>query len=148
MKDVCCATGEHCERRGSCHPGLARIFLSLLFVIGGAGLLMNFENTTGFVAMGLKPFGLAGMASLALIIAIILKLGGGLMLLFGYRIRLAANMLIVFVALTMVMYHLQWGGENGQTQMTTFFKNLAIIGGLLLVSHTGDCCVRKEESKA
>ncbi len=148
MKDVCCATGEHCAERGSCHPGLGRILLSLLFVVGGAGLLMNFESTTGYVAMGLKPFGLAGMASLALIVAIILKLGGGLMLLFGYRIRLAANMLIVFVALTMVMYHLDWTGEQGQMQMTTFLKNLAIIGGLLLVSHTGDCCVKKSESKA
>ena len=97
---------------------------------------MNFAGTTKFVAMGLTPWGLAGIATLATIVAIILKLGGGLMLMFNYRTSCAAWMLIVFTLLATLMFHMGWGGEQGQMQMTNFFKNLGLIGGLLLFA---DC---------
>ena len=123
-----------------------RILLSLLFVVGGLGFLSNFAGTTKYVAMGLTPWGLAGVATLATIIAIILKLGGGLMLMFNYRTNCAAWMLIAFTLLATVMYHTNWGGEAGQMQMTNFLKNLAIIGGLLLYADCfcKECKVAKE----
>lgn len=111
---------------------LARVFLSLLFIVGGTGFLMNFSSTTQYVASGLMTFGLAGIATLATIVAIVLKLGGGLMLLFDYKTPTAAWMLIVFTVLATVMYHMDWGGTGGQMQMVQFLKNLAIIGGLLM----------------
>ena len=113
-----------------------RILLSLLFVVGGIGFATNFAGTTKYVAMGLTPWGLAGIATVATIVAIILKLGGGLMLLANYRTSTAAWMLIAFTLLATVMFHTAWGGEQGQMQMTQFLKNLAIIGGLLLYA---DC---------
>lgn len=115
---------------GSKH--LPRVFLSLLFIVGGTGFLMNFAGTTQYVASGLTPWGLAGIATLATAIAIVLKLGGGLMFLFNYRTGTAAWMLIAFTILATLMFHLNWGGDAGQMQMTQFLKNLAIIGGLML----------------
>jgi putative oxidoreductase len=97
---------------------------------------MNFAGTTKFVAMGLSPWGLAGIATLATAIAIILKLGGGLMLMFNYRVSCAAWMLIAFTLVATLMFHTEWGGEGGQMQMTSFLKNLGLIGGLLLFA---DC---------
>lgn len=109
-----------------------RVLLSLLFVVGGFGFLLNFKNMIGFVETGLGNIGLPiSIATVALIIAIILKLGGGLMLMFDYRRSQAAWMLIAFTALATVMYHTGWSGDNGQMQMTSFLKNLAIIGGLM-----------------
>lgn len=119
---------------------------------------MNFTATSQYVGMGLTPWGLASMATLATVVAIILKLGGGLMLLFGYRTSTAAWMLIGFTVLATLMFHTGWSGDNGQMQMTQFLKNLAIIGGLMLFAHCpcrkcreacgheNNCC-RKEESK-
>ncbi len=126
-------------------PAVARVFLSLLFVVGGAGFLMNFNGTVGYVAMGLTPWGLAGLATIATVVAIVLKLGGGLMLLFGIRVPLATMMLIAFTVLATLMYHLDWGGPQGQMQMTMFLKNLAIIGGLMAIHHTA-CSWKRGEN--
>ncbi len=97
---------------------------------------MNFANTSKMVGMGLTPWGLAGIATLATVVAIVLKLGGGLMLMFNYRTSTAAWMLIVFTLLATLMFHMQWDGAQGQMQMTNFLKNLGLIGGLLIFA---DC---------
>lgn len=138
---------------------LPRIFLALLFIVGGAGFAMNFTATSQYVGMGLTPWGLAGMATLATVIAIVLKLGGGLMLLFGCRTSTAAWMLIGFTVLATLMFHTGWSGDNGQMQMTQFLKNLAIIGGLMMFAHcpctkcqesckNGDSCCNRETTPA
>ncbi len=119
-----------------------RILLSLVFVVGGFGFLLNFKNMIGFVGTGLGNIGLPmSLATVALVIAIILKLGGGLMLMFGCRRSQAAWMLIAFTALATIMYHTSWSGADGQTQMTAFLKNLALIGGLLFFARCpcGSC---------
>jgi len=123
-----------------------RVLLSLLFIVGGFGFATNFSGTVAYVGMGLTPWGLAGVATVATIIAIVLKLGGGLMLMFGYRTSTAAWMLIAFTVLATLMYHMSWGGDSGQMQMTQFLKNLAIIGGLLMFAHC-PCPSCKEDCK-
>ncbi len=133
-----------------------RILLSLVFIVGGFGFLMNFAATTKFVGMGLGNIGLPmSLASIALVIAIILKLGGGLMLLFNCNTSRAAWMLIAFTVGATLMYHMNWSGDGGQTQMTAFLKNLAIIGGLMLYAKcpckrckagSESCCSSKTEA--
>lgn len=135
-----------CENKCYTSKNTPRIFLSALFVIGGFGFLMNFSGTTQYVAVGLTPFGLAGVATIATIIAIILKLGGGLMLLFNYRSSSAAWMLIIFTVLATIMYHLNWNGDAGQMQMVQFFKNLAIVGGLMMFAKCPCPTCRNESS--
>ncbi|MBP6889622.1 MAG: DoxX family protein [Candidatus Moranbacteria bacterium] len=113
-----------------------RVLLSLLFVIGGFGFLLNFKSMIDYVETGLGNIGLPmSIATVALVIAIILKLGGGLMLMFNYRRSQAAWMLIAFTALSTIMYHTSWSGDDSQMQMTSFLKNLAIIGGLIMFAH-------------
>jgi putative oxidoreductase len=103
-----------------------------MFVVGGFFLVSSFEQTQAMVAQGLTPWGLASIALIATVLAIILKLGGGLLLMFNYKTSYAAWMLIVFTVLATLMFHTNWSGENGQMQLGSFLKNLAIIGGLLL----------------
>jgi putative oxidoreductase len=123
-----------------------RVLLSLLFIVGGFGFATNFSGTVAYVGMGLTPWGLAGVATVATVIAIVLKLGGGLMLLANYKTSTAAWMLIAFTVLATLMYHMSWGGDGGQMQMTAFLKNLAIIGGLLMFAHC-PCPSCKEDCK-
>ena len=123
-----------------------RVLLSLLFIVGGFGFVTNFSGTVAYVGMGLTPWGLAGVATVATVIAIVLKLGGGLMLLANYKTSTAAWMLIAFTVLATLMFHMSWGGDAGQMQMTQFFKNLAIIGGLLMFAHC-PCSSCKEDCK-
>lgn len=146
----------HCEEKGcGMKQHGPRILLSLLFIVGGFGFLTNFAAMTKFVGIGLGNIGLPmSLASIALVIAIILKLGGGLMLLFNYHTSRAAWMLIAFTVGATLMYHMNWGGENSQ-QMTAFLKNVAIIGGLMFYAKcpckrckagSESCCSSKAES--
>ncbi|MEK7662271.1 MAG: DoxX family protein [Patescibacteria group bacterium] len=103
----------------------ARVFLSALFIIVGFNKLMNFSATAQFVGSAGIP-----MPEVMTVLAIVFELGGGLMLLFGFRKRLAIAMLVVFTAVATALFHLR-GLATDQTQMVMFLKNLAIIGGLL-----------------
>ncbi len=104
---------------------IARVALSALFIIGGAGMAMNFSGTAGFLG-SLTPVPGVVMAALA----ILFKLGGGLALLVGWKAREAAWALIAFTLVTILLAHMNWSDQN---QMTQALKNLAIVGGLLMV---------------
>ena len=57
-------------------------------------------------------------------------IGGGLMLLVGYRTRLVALVLAAFSIITAIIFHNAFGDQN---QFIHFLKNLAMAGGLLQV---------------
>ena len=108
---------------------IARIFLSLIFIIGGFGFLINFSGTVSMVESFGFPF-----ATLLTIIGIVLKLGGGLMLLLGWKVKEASYALILFTVVATLLAHINF---SDQVQMTQFLKNLAIIGGLILIANYG-----------
>lgn len=112
-------------------PVVARVFLALLFVVGGLGMLMNFSGTVGFIGSVTN----ASLATLLTVLAIVFKLGGGVMLLLNWRTALAVEMLVVFTVLATILGHTDFSGDAMQNQMqqTQILKNLAIIGGLLLM---------------
>jgi putative oxidoreductase len=56
------------------------------------------------------------------------ELLGGLLLVFGYRTKLAAGALALFSLATAIFFHSALGDQN---QFIHFFKNVAIAGGLL-----------------
>lgn len=101
---------------------VGRVLLGLLFLATGISMVFNFGGITTMIggSTGL-PF-----ASLLAVIVILLKVGGGAALVFGRYIQWGCIALIVFVLLTIVFVHQvsDWGGS---------LKNLALIGGLLLV---------------
>lgn len=127
--------------RASWLPTVARVFLALLFVVGGLGFLMNFSGTAAFIGSMTNE----SVATLLTVLAIVFKLGGGVMLLLNWRTSLAVEMLVAFTVVATILGHTSFTGDPMQDQMqyTQILKNLAIIGGLLLMGRL----VADEESK-
>ncbi len=107
---------------------IGRVFISQLFIIAGFSKLVAFGQTASMMSSAGIPF-----AELALIIAIIFELGGGILLLFGLYTRLSTLLLFVFVIVVTYWFHSYWDYEGAaQLQnMQHFMKNLAIVGGLV-----------------
>ena len=70
---------------------------------------------------------------------IIVEIVAALMLIFGWQTRLAAWALLAFVIVATLVGHRFWSGDPAQyvNQLNHFLKNLAIIGGLLLLAVHG-----------
>jgi putative oxidoreductase len=72
-------------------------------------------------------------------LVILVEVGGAILLVVGWRTRLAAWLLAGFVILATAAAHRYWEFDAAQyvPQLTNFMKNLAIIGGLLMVAAVG-----------
>jgi putative oxidoreductase len=120
---------------------VSRILLSLPFVVFGYLQFTNIPAYTAnpaivkfsnFVAGALPPTALAWMVAA-------IDLVGGLLLVLGLRTRLAAVVLSIFVLLTLYFAHSFWtmDGPARAANQAHFYKNLAVIGGLLLICYFG-----------
>lgn len=110
-------------------PALGRILLAALFLIAGFGKIADPAGTQGYIASAGLPAPLLGY-----LIALGVEIGGGLLLLAGYQVRLVSLVLAVFTVITALVFHNALGDAN---QMIQFLKNLAIAGGLLQVAAYG-----------
>ena len=113
---------------------LGRILLSGLFVWSGFGKLMGFAGTAGYIASKGLPF-----PTVLAAIAVAVELGGGLALLIGWRTRWAAVLLALFLLVITPIFHNFWSVPADQVMMQqiNFFKNVAILGGMLFVYAMG-----------
>ena len=111
-------------------PLTGRILIALIFVLSGFGKIAGFGATVGYIASQGLP-----APQLFAIAAIVFELGGGLMVLLGWRARLGAVALFIFTALAAVLFHNFWAApaEQAQIQMIMFMKNISMMGGLLYV---------------
>ena len=106
-------------------PLIGRVLLAVIFILSGVSKLANPAGTQGYIAsMGLP------LPILAYIAAVVVEIGGGVMLLIGYRTRIAATALALFTVAAALLFHHALGDQN---QFIHFMKNLAITGGLLQV---------------
>jgi putative oxidoreductase len=67
-------------------------------------------------------------------IAVAFEVGGGLLLILGFRMREVASDLAVFTLAAAIFFHHDFADRN---QMIHFLKNIMIIGGLLQIAHFG-----------
>jgi len=106
-------------------PVIGRILMATIFVFSGIGKALAPEGTLGYIASVGLPF-----ASLALIGAIAIEIGGGVLLAIGYKTRLVAAALAAFSLVTAFVFHNAIGDQN---QLIHLLKNIAMAGGLLQV---------------
>jgi putative oxidoreductase len=104
---------------------LGRFLLSTIFIVSGVFKATGFAATADVMAKQGIP-----LAKLALVITILIEVGGGLLLLTGFKARYAAVVLALFLVPVTLVFH----NPAHQDQMVNFLKNLAIIGGLLVTA--------------
>lgn len=111
-------------------PLVGRVLLALIFIFAGFGKITGFDGTVGYIEAYDVP-----MAQLAAIVAIVVELGGGIMIAVGWKARWAAAALFIFVLIASVIFHAFWAVEASQVRLQNimFMKNIAIMGGMLYI---------------
>jgi putative oxidoreductase len=113
---------------------VGRALVAWLFIPAGFGKIAGFAGVVGYIASRGVPF-----PEVCAAIAIAVELGLGLLLLFGFKARWAALGLAVFLAVITPIFHNYWAVEAAQQMMQkqAFDKNLAVLGGLLVLAAFG-----------
>src|SRR5687767_1557536 len=143
------ATVDHAlESAGRWLAPLGRALFSAIFIFASLGHFS--AGTIGYAASHGVP-----MASFLVPASGVLALLGGLSVLTGYHARLGALLLIVFLVPVTFTMHAFWGIEDAQLaqmQQAMFMKNIALIGGALLIARFGAGSVsvdaRREQKSA
>lgn len=108
----------------------ARVVIGLFFIMAGIGKIGagfglggGFAGTAGYIASAGMPF-----PELLAAAALILEIGGGVMVLLGFHTGLGAGMLAFVCIFTAFFFHGNWSDPMQRGMM---FKNLSIAGGLI-----------------
>jgi putative oxidoreductase len=129
----------------SSKAGTSEGVLSRLTVLVGRALFvaifmmsapMHFKTQTiAFAASQGAPF-----ASLLVPFSGVLALLGGLSILLGYRARIGAWLIVLFLIPVTLMMHKFWGIADpaaAQMQMVMFMKNVSMLGAALMITQLG-----------
>ena len=106
-----------------------RVLIASIFILSGIHKMMDPVGTQGYMTSVGIP-----MAGVMIWIAAGAELAGGASLLFGFKTRIGAAGLFLFLIPTTWIFHTNF---SDPMQMINFLKNLAIMGGLLTVSVSG-----------
>lgn len=113
---------------------IGRILLGLVFFIAGIGKITGYAGTLQYATSAGLP-----MPSIAVPVGIAIEVGMPLLLLIGFKTRWAAAALIVFTLVACFFFHQFWAMEGAarMNNQIAFLKNLAIVGGLLMLMVAG-----------
>ena len=102
---------------------VGRIFLASLFLVEGIGKLFTQEQVITYM----EDYGVPGILFIP---AVIVEILFPLLLIVGYKTRLAALVLALFTLTVTIIFHTDF--DDGM-QLISFLKNLAITGGFMIV---------------
>ena len=106
---------------------VARILISALFLLNGVFKISNYEGTIEWM----EGFGIPGVL---IIPAIILEIVGPILIILGYKAKIAAGFLSLFCIATAIIFHNDF---SDQMQLGSFLKNIALAGGFLFIFING-----------
>ena len=112
---------------------LGRFFFALIFLVAAPNHFTR--QTIAFSASQGVPW-----ASIAVPLSGVLAIAGGLSILLGYRARLGAWLIVLFLIPVTLMLHKFWSVQDpmmAQIQMILFMKNVSMLGAALLLSQFG-----------
>lgn len=104
-----------------------RVLMSAIFIMAGISKIGAYAATEGYMES-------AGVPGVLLPLVILLEIGGGLAVLLGWKVRIAAFLLAGFSVLSALIFHANFAD---QTQSILFMKNVAMAGGLLFLVSGG-----------
>ena len=106
---------------------VARILISALFLLNGVFKISNYDGTV----VWMEGFGIPGVL---IIPAIILEIVGPILIILGYKAKIAAGLLSLFCIATAVIFHNDF---SDQMQLGSFLKNIALAGGFIFIFING-----------
>jgi putative oxidoreductase len=112
---------------------LGRFLFVLIFVLAGPNHFAS--QTIAYAASQGVP-----LASIAVPLSGVIAIAGGLSILLGYRAKIGAWLLVLFLASVTPMMHNFWTVTDPvmhQIQFIMFLKNLSMMGGALLITQLG-----------
>ncbi|HXE89772.1 MAG TPA: DoxX family protein [Terriglobales bacterium] len=110
-----------------------RVLYSAIFLLSAVGHFT--KQTIDYAAQQGVP-----LASIAVPVSGVLALLGGLSVLLGYRARIGAWLLVLFLVPVTLMMHNFWAFTDpamGQLQFVMFLKNLSMLGAALIIAGMG-----------
>ena len=124
-------------------PLVGRILMGIIFLKSGIGKIGGFAGTAGYMASKGLP-----MVEVLLVITIIIEIGASVMLIVGWKARLGAAALFLWMIPVTLLFHNFWAvpADQQYVQSIMFFKNLAMMGGMLYVMAfgSGPCSVARD----
>jgi len=124
---------------------IGRALLAFMFILAGFSKLGDISGAMAYTASG----GLPGILALP---AMALEILGGIAVLVGWQTRPAALSLAAFAILAGILYHyvpaLGLEGLERSVQLTMFYKNLAVAGGLFVLAAQGPGSLSLEARRA
>lgn len=115
---------------------LGRIMIATIFLMSAVGnKIPNFNKVAGYMASENVP-----MSQVMLVGAIVFLIAGSLSIIVGFKARIGAALLLVFLVLATYFFHDFWTFENAQAkqdQMIQFMKNLALMGTMVFLMTNG-----------
>jgi putative oxidoreductase len=112
---------------------LGRICFAAIFIVAAPGHFKAQE--IAYAAHAGVP-----LASLAVPVSGLMALAGGLSVALGYRAKIGAWLLVLFLVPVTITMHNFWAATDpmmAQIQMAMFMKNVGLMGGALLLAYFG-----------
>lgn len=106
---------------------LARILISIMFLLSGVNKIGNYEGTVAWMES-------MGVPGIFLIPAIILEIVGPILIIIGYKVKISAALLSMFCVATAVIFH---NNLSDQMQFISFMRNIGLAGGFLFLFVNG-----------
>lgn len=109
---------------------IGRALAGLLFLVSGINKILGFSYVAGWMSSSGLP-----AAGVLLTLTILLEVGAGLALITGFQARFGAAALALFLVPVTLIFHGFWHADAAelQNQLNHFMKNVAILGGMLVV---------------
>jgi len=113
---------------------IGRVLIAEIFAYFGYIKAINFGATFGYFAKWGFP-----LPEVSAVLAVAFELGGGILLIVGWKTRPVAWLLALYTVIATAVAHRYWSypSEQAFNQMSHFFKNLSLIGGLLYLAAAG-----------
>jgi putative oxidoreductase len=119
---------------------LGRFAMAILFLPHGIDKLFNYNKFAASMIAKSLPFGIAlPFPELMIILAVAIEVAGPILLIFGMQTRWVSLVMIAFLIMATLTTHRYWEFEDPARAMQSgqFYKNLALIGGLLFLYVSG-----------
>jgi putative oxidoreductase len=113
---------------------IGRLLIVALFLPAGLGKITGFEGTLGyFASLGIPA------PVFALVATIVIEVLGSIALIVGFQTRIVAVIMAIFTLAAAVTGHAYWAApaDAAFIAQLLFFKNIAVMGGLLVLASAG-----------